>query len=109
MSQPAVLIGVAFLAVPLALLGINLFWLAGAVKNAGQIAYARAQYQSQYYLYQQQHQMYAQPPAVAPYPPGYPPSGYAQTPPAQPPQSSPPAAFDGPPPPGGPDEPPATT
>jgi hypothetical protein len=102
-SQPAVLIGVVFLAVPIALLGINMFWLVGAARNAGQIAYARSQYQSQYYLYQQQHQMYAQPPGAAPYPPGYPPSAYNQTPAAQPPtQPAPPPES------GGPNEPPTS-
>jgi hypothetical protein len=130
-GQPVMLLGVVILLIPLALLGVNMFWLVGAARNAGQIAFVRAQYQSQYYGYQQQQQMYGQPQAYAPYPPGYPPSGYAQAPapplpqatwsqpPAPPPpsssppssspssSSSSPQSFDRPPHSGGPDEPPA--
>jgi hypothetical protein len=90
------------LLVPLVLLVWLLVWLIGAAKNSARIAYAMQQYQAQFYMYQQQQQMYAQPPSVAPYPPGYPPSGYAQAPVPQPQQQptppTPGVGADAPPP-----------
>jgi hypothetical protein len=112
-SQPALAgLSAVLILIPLALIAVNVVWLIGAARNAGQISYTKAQYQSQYYMYQQQHQVYAQPGGV-PYPPGYQTTGYA--PPAAPPSMQPPAppqlpaAFDHPAQPGGPDEPPAAT
>jgi hypothetical protein len=119
LGNPVLGIAVVLLAVPLSLFLLNITWLVGAVRNAGRIAFARQQYQAQFYMHQQQQQAYGQPAygmPAAPPPPGYgygygyapppPPSfgpaGQAQSQAQQPPQpASPPGPTPTPPPPTG--------
>ena len=112
-SNPVVGIAVLAILVPLVLFLINMAWLAGAARNAGRIATARQQYQSQFYAYQQQQQAYGQTPygaPAAPAPPGY---GYGYAPPPPPSFGPPPgsqqqpSSQSGPPPAGDADGPPA--
>jgi hypothetical protein len=109
------------LVVPLALLVWLLTWLIAAARNNPRVAYARQQYQAQFYQYHQYQQAYAGYAGGVPLPPsGYAPVGYgpAQAPPPTSPANLPPqqaasppptpSSFDRPPQPGGPDEPPPT-
>ena len=75
--DPRAAVGLCFVVIPVALLGLLLYFLIGAVRNAGQLAAARAQHQSQYWQYQQSQQVYGQPwqGAPPPPPPPVPPEG----------------------------------
>jgi len=62
------LAGIALVLFILAMLGLLLFWLIQAARNASQVAATQTQYQMQYWQYQQQQQAYQQPPPPPPQP-----------------------------------------
>ena len=71
--NPSAAIGLCVVVIPVALLGLLLYFLIGAVRNAPQLRAVREQYQSQYWQHQQNQQTYGQPWQGAPPPPPPPP------------------------------------
>ena len=59
-GNPVALLGAAVLLVPLALFGLNVYWLMAAMRNTSAVNAARQQYQTQMYGFYQQQQAYAQ-------------------------------------------------
>lgn len=74
LTAPLMFVFACVLALPLALLILNLVWLAQAMRAGAQLRAAQAQYQAQYWQYQQHQQAYAQQPWQGPVPPPPPPT-----------------------------------
>jgi hypothetical protein len=73
LSAPLMFAFACVLSIPVALLVLNLFWLAQALRAAPQLRAMQAQYQAQFWQYQQNQQAYAQPPWYGGVPPPPPP------------------------------------
>jgi hypothetical protein len=71
--DPRAAVGLCVVVIPIALLGLLMYYLIGAVRSAPQLRAVRAQYQSQYWQHQQTQQTYGQPWQGAPPPPPPPP------------------------------------
>ena len=73
LTAPLMFAFACVLAIPLALLILNLFWLAQALRAIPQLRAMQAQYQAQFWQYQQNQQAYAQQPWYGGVPPPPPP------------------------------------
>jgi hypothetical protein len=73
-AGPQMIVGSIVWFVPLALLGLQLAWLIGAIRASSRVAMAQQQYQAQYWQYQQNMQAYG---------------GYGQVPPSSVPTQPP--------------------